>query len=419
MRTRSIRWIGLWALSSLIVAGCDDGGGGPNRDTAASVGSGAEGADDGADDGVDDGTPDDDGGDGDDGSGEPTELTSEEVRFYLSKLAPKIAGRSLSFEESEMIAGGGEEVIAAILQSWMNEPGYAESMRFMIADMLHASGARDGVDFELPGNLAAEIAALDLPWSVILTADYCVGADGAHIDCDTGAPYEAGVLSTRAYLIANKGRFNLTRAKRMLETFACRKYPMEQDIQIPLEKEVLIPMFQAENPEEQTVEEAKGGFGNGEGCYQCHSQFGAHAQIFVKYDGSGLYQEAATGQQDPAGELGRSFNDLYTSHMNDPARAMIEESQIFGMPVANMREAGEVISGSVLFQQCTVKNLIGRAFNVASGATTDIEAGIVEEIAQRVTADDPDPTIRAYMMELFTDRRIIDTVVATMSEGGE
>jgi hypothetical protein len=422
MRTRSLRCLGVWALASLIGVACDRGGGPDGDSTPGSAGSGADGADDAGDggDGVDDAADDGGGDGGDDGGAVPVELDAEHVRFYVTKLAPKLAGRSLTYEEGEMIDavdGDGEEVIAAIIGGWMAEPGFPESVRFMISDMLHASGTRDGVDFELPGNLAAEIAALDLPWSLILTADYCVAADGTHIECDTGAPYEAGVLSTRAYMISNKGRFNLTRAKRMLETFACRKYPMETDIQIPIEKERLIPMFQAESPDEQTVDEAKGGFGNGEACYTCHSQFGAHAQLFVKYDADGLYQAAATGLQDPAGELGRSVNNLYTSHMIDPAAAMVEDSQVFGTPVVDMRDAGDVITGSPLFQQCTVKNLIGRAFNIASGAATDIDDDIVAEVAQRVTADDPDPTIRAYVLELFTDRVIIDTVLSTM--GGE
>jgi hypothetical protein len=419
MRTRSVRSIGVWALSSLVATACY-GGNDPNGGSGAedSLGSGADGADDGVDDGADDDAADDDGAD--DGGPAPVELDADAVRFYLTKLAPKLAGRSLSYEEGQMIDavdGDGEEVISAVLQAWMLEPGFAASMRFIISDMLHASGERDGIDFELPGNLAAEIAALDLPWSLILTADYCVAGDGSHIECDTGAPYEAGVLATRAYLIPNKGRFNLTRAKRMLETFACRAYPMEDDIQVRLEKEVLIPMFQAENPEEQTVEEAKGGFGNGVGCYTCHSQFGAHAQLFVKYDENGLWQDAATGLQDPMNELGRSTNGLYTSHMNDPVAAMSEASQMFGQPVANMREAGEVVTGSPLFQECTVKNLIGRAFNVASGATDEIDADIVAEIAQSVTSNDDDPTIRAYVLEVFSNRVVIDTVVSTM--GGE
>lgn len=414
MNTRGFRCFGAWAFGLGAVAACDQGNGPGRMPAAESVGSAD---DDGGEVGGDDAPAlDDDGGD-DDGGSTDEALDTEEIRYYLGKLAPKIAGRSLSYDENALIDAGGEEALFAILDGWMNEPGFAESVRFMISDMLHASGERDGVDFELPGNLAAEIAAEDLPWSMLLTADYCVAGDGSHIDCDTGAPYEAGVLATRAYLIANKGRFNLTRAKRMLETFACRKYPMEPEIQIPLEKAVLIPMFQAENPEEQTVEEAKGGFGNGVACYTCHSQFGAHAQLFVKFDANGLWQDTADGQQDPAGELGRSTNDLYTSHMNDPAAARLENSQVFGAPVENLRDAGDVITGSPLFQQCTVKNLIGRTFGIASGASEEIEPEIVAEIAQRVTADDPDPTIRAYMMELFTDRRIIETVLAT--RGGE
>src|SRR5690606_20770392 len=156
--------------------------------------------------------------------------------------------------------------------------------------------------------------------------------------------------------------------------FACRIYPMEPAIQVPLEKEFLIPMFRAESAEEQTVDEAKGGFGNGTGCYACHSQFGAHAQLFVRYDDTGMWRADATGLQDeaPEAELGRSFDGLYASHFFDPVAAAAENSWVFGEPVANLHEAGEVISDSRLFRECTVKNLVANTFGLLSGATKDV-----------------------------------------------
>ncbi|MBC8071460.1 MAG: hypothetical protein IAG13_24245 [Deltaproteobacteria bacterium] len=370
-------------------------------------------------------TADDDSGEGDSGDesgGTPSDpeevapLSIDETRFYLARIAPQLASRSLSYDENQLIDEVGHLAIAPIIDGWTAEPGFAEAIRFMVQDQLHVSGARDGVDFELPGNLAAEIAAESLPWSTLLTADYCVDAGGRHTACDTGAPYESGVLATRAYMISNKGRFNLGRAKQMLETFACRVYPMESEIQVPLDKPVLIPMFQAESADEQTVEEAKGGFGNGAGCYSCHSQFGAHAQIYVRFDADGLWHADATGLQDPMGELGRSTGGLYTSHMNDAVAAMSEASQMFGQPVANMREAAEVLSDSALFQECTVKNIIGRAFGIPSGASAMIEAEVVSELAQQVTADSNDPSIRQYMIAVFNDRRVIDAVLANMED---
>ncbi len=367
------------------------------------------------------GTSDDggsgDGGDaGDEGASPPADasLTTEQIEFYLDRIAPKIASRSLSYGERELIRLTGEEAIARIVEGWTAEPGFAEAVRFMIEDQLHTSGARDGVDFSLPGNLAAEIALESLPWSTILTADYCVDSAGQHIACDTGAPYESGVLATRAYMIGNKGRFNLGRAKRMLETFACRIYPMESEIQIPLPKPVLIPMFRAETPEEQTVEEAAGGFGNGLACYHCHSQFGAHAQLYVRFDDTGLWREDATGLQDPAGEMGRSTNGLYTSHMNDPGAAQSENSQVFGVDVENLRGAADVISASPLFQECTIKNIIARAFALPSGASDSIDAELLGELARQLTQGTADPPITAYYRTIFTDRQVIDAVLATM-----
>lgn len=341
-------------------------------------------------------------------------LSEEAVRFYLAKVAPVVAGRSLTYEEFEMIGELGEDAIDPMVRSWVTEPGFAEAIRYLVQEQLHASGERDGVDYELPGNLAAQIAREGLPWSTLLTADHCVSATGEAIECDTGAPYAAGVLATRAYLLSNKGRFNLTRAKLMVETFACRVYPMETDVQPRLEKPVLIPMFRAESEEEQVVEEAKGGFGNGVGCYTCHSQFGAHAQLFVKFDENGVWRDEATGQQNPYDELGRSFDGLYTSHMFDPFAASSEASRVFGQDVANLREAAEVITDSELFPQCTVKNLVAHAFDLKAGATEDISATLVASVADDLTAASTDPTIAEYVIEVFTNEQVIDAVVASL-----
>ena len=212
---------------------------GDDDPTAASDPTVDDDEEDGESSGGGDDAPPDDGGM--DPAPELEPLTTDQVRFYLGMLAPALAGRSLSYDENARIQAEGEAAIIPLIDEWTLSPGFADSMRDMVQNELQASGERDGIDFELPGNLVAQVVSDGLPWSTILTADYCVDAVGSMIECDTGAPFEAGVLATRAYLIPNKGRFNLTRALRMLEVFACRGYPMEPDIQIPLEKDIFIP----------------------------------------------------------------------------------------------------------------------------------------------------------------------------------
>ncbi len=355
------------------------------------------------------------GDDDDTGATEPEmsePLTTAQVQFYLGRLAPALAGRSLSFEENAMIEADGEAAIAALLGSWTADPGFATSMREMVSTDLSVSGERDGVDFELPGNLVAQIVRDALPWSTVLTADYCVDAQGAMTECDTGAPYDAGVLGTRAFLISNKGRFNLGRAKKMLEVFACRGYPMEADIQIPLEKDFLIPMFRAVTPDEQTVEEAKAGFGNGAGCYTCHAQFGAHAQLFVKFDDSGVWRSEATGLQDPDGELGRALDGLYTSHFDDEEDAKSEFSWVFGQQVGNLRHASEVLADSQLFDRCTAKNLLAHAFGLQSGTSNEIDPHLAIALGEEIRDVSDDPTLQEIVVTVFTHEDVVRAAVA-------
>lgn len=364
--------------------------------------------------GVDPGTTEP-GGPGTTGPNEPDmlePLTTADVEFYLGRLAPALASRSLTYEENLQIEASGEAAISALLSNWTAEPGFAEAMRNMVSTDLSVSGERDGVDFELPGNLVAQIVRDSLPWSTVLTADYCVSAEGDMTECDTGAPYEAGVLATRAFLISNKGRFNLGRAKKMLEVFACRGYPMEADIQTPLEKEVLIPMFRAVTPDEQTVEEAEGGFGNGAGCYTCHAQFGAHAQLFVKFDDVGTWRSDADGLQDPDGELGRSPDGLYASHFDDPEASQSEFTWMFGQQVGNLRHATEVLADSPLFDQCTAKNLLGHAFGIESGTSQEIDAHLAIALGEAIDGISDEPTLQEIVVTVFTHEDVVRAAVA-------
>jgi hypothetical protein len=278
---------------------------------------------------------------------------------------------------------------------------------------LHASGMTEEVDLELPGNLAELLAREDRPFAEILTADHCVDGAGDAIPCDTGAPFNAGVLTTRAYLLANASRFNLQRARRMMYIFNCLQYPMDTTLQPPLAKESLIPMFRALTPDEQEVPEAQNGFGNGFACYNCHSQFGAHAQLFVKFDEQGLYHADATGLQDPDNELGRSLGGLFVSHFVDPVAATQELSQVFGIPVENLREAAEVLSSHPTFYQCGARNVIEWTFGLTEAEAAMTEQALLTDIAARALAADAEPSIGDLFRATLTHPDVIDVVLSS------
>ncbi len=332
------------------------------------------------------------------------------TRLYLSQLAPYLVGRELSTDELSQAEALGELAIEPMLKAWTAEPGFVEYARSIVQQKLSVSGTKGGVDFELPGNLAAYLVKNQLPLKNLLTADYCVSAAGAKIDCDSGAPFKAGVLTTRAFLMSRASRFNLTRASTLLKVFACRGYPMEDDLQPRLERTTLIPMFQAQVPEEQTDPLASNGFGNGFACYTCHGQFSAHAQVFVKFDSAGMYRETASGLQDPAGELGRSTNELFASHLKDPAAAKMEASQIFGKSVANLAEAAQVLAESPTFLRCQSRNLL--ELTLGLDPASPISATVLEKVAEAATAANPEPTFADLTVATFTNVKIIDAVAA-------
>ena len=343
------------------------------------------------------------------------EFTGAQILEYMRSISQLLVSRPLTSAEADTVVAGGVDAIEPMLRAWAGEPAFADNARYLMQQKLKASGERDGIDFELPGNLVAHVVKNDLPWSTILTADYCVDRAGEQAPCDSGAPFVAGVLSTRAYLAGNASRFNLGRANRMMNVFACRIYPMEAELQPYLDKTQLIPMFQANSAEEQTVAEAQGGFGNGSGCYTCHGQFGAHAQLFVKFDESGMYQPEATGQQDPAGELGRSVDGLMTSHFNDAARAADERSQLFGREVTNLADAARILASSEPFLPCQARGILQHTFGL--GESADLATEMLQAIASRAQEISTDPTFADIVVATFTEPRVILSVVGAV-EGG-
>ncbi|HRI06944.1 MAG TPA: hypothetical protein PKW35_03955 [Nannocystaceae bacterium] len=340
-------------------------------------------------------------------------FSKDQARAYLATIAPMVVGRLLTDGEEKLIDYYGSRGIVGIVEGWIDDPAFADTARMMMQIKLQASGQSDTIDFELPGNLAAHLAREQLPYAWLLTADFCVDGAGAEIPCDTGAPYSAGVLTTRAYLRANASRFNLRRARRMMYIFNCQVYPMPSDLQPPLEKSSLIEMFRALTPEDQTVDEAKNGFGNGFACYNCHSQFGAHAQLFVKFDQEGVYQPEATGLQDPENELGRSQNGLFVSHFVDPVAARLELSQVFGQPVAGLVDAGRVLSEHPSFYECGVRNVIEWTFGLAESEAAKTDLTLLQELAGRALARRPEPTFGDLFLVTLTHPEVIDVVLGT------
>jgi hypothetical protein len=343
-----------------------------------------------------------------------TPPSAADVEVYLRRLAPVFAGRVLNEAERARIASEGVDAVEPIIDGWSVEPSFALAARTMLEIKLGVSGEQGGINYDLPGNLVEHVVENDLPWSTILTSESCYGNDGAEMPCDTGAPYAAGVLGTRGYLAARAGRFNLTRASAMMNTFACRHYPLEDELQPRIEKMALLPLFRALSMEDQMDARAAGGFGNGFECYTCHGQFSLHAQLFVKFDRTGMYVADASGLQntEPTAQLGESYDGLMASHLDDPARAASEVSQVFGQEVTNLSDAARVISESRVFVECATQNVLAYGFTLDE--SVDLSARLIDEMTDRALARNPSPTFRDLVVATFADPTVIQTAVAQL-----
>jgi hypothetical protein len=322
---------------------------------------------------------------------------------FAGAVVPMLAGRTLQVSERTAVEAGGAPALRALLEAWVEEPAFADTARDLISVKLKASGSTANLDATLPGNLAAYGVKNHRPYGELLTSDTCRDASGAAIACDTGAPYTAGVLTTRAFLANTAGRFNLKRARTVLRTFACSDYPLSQTLQPSLARSQLILLFQNDKPPDGT----SGAFGNGHACYTCHSQFGAHAQPFVKFDSDGRWQANATGEQLAGGEQGRSFDKLFASHLADPAAAGLEASQYFGQPVQNLVDEAKVLAGHPLFLQCAVRSVLAYALGMSESEANALPESVVEEIVNEATAREAAPTLARLVIEAFSHPSVV------------
>jgi len=191
---------------------------------------------------------------------------------------------------------------------------------------------------------------------------------------------------------------------------------MEEELQPHVQKDWLIPMFQAQTPEEQTDPRAKNGFGQGAACYTCHGQFSIHAQLFVKFDGKGLWQTGATGMQSEGDELGRSMNGTMASHFADTVRAGKEGIEIFGKPVANLAEAAKIMARSPTFVECAANRYLDYVLGVQSG-TIEYDNQVFVQMGERIRAVNPDPTFSDIAVALFTDPVVVRSIIKSVTGG--
>jgi hypothetical protein len=217
-------------------------------------------------------------------------------------------------------------------------------------------------------------------------------------------------------MISRVSRYNLQRASALLRNFACRQYPMEATLQPLADKPTLLPMFQAQTPEEQTDPRAQDGFGDGFACYACHGQFSIHSQLFVKFDEAGMWQADATGIQDEMDELGRSENGTMASHFSDPTLSALEGVNVFGTPVANLAEAAQVMVESPTFVECAANRYLDSVLGIQSG-TIFYKNGLFVGLGERIRAVNPDPTFPAIAEALLTDPDVVVSIINSITQG--
>lgn len=322
---------------------------------------------------------------------------------YMSGFSHQIVHRPLTTQEISLIRTQGVQSFETITREWFNDPRFIDSAQFYVENLIRTSGQTNTVNMDIPGYLGRDIARRQRPYADLVTAPTCVNREGQTMACDSGAPFSAGVLTTKAYLVTKVGPYNIARAGKMVSQFLCTTYPLPETDEPRIALTDLIPQF-------ATVNGAIT-FGNGNNCYSCHSQFGHHAQLFVKFDLSGNYQASATGVQNPAATDGFSTNNTFTSHYRNAQRAAQESSQFLGQPAANLSAAGRVLAGNRRFLPCAVKNLMTHYMRLQPSVVTTIKPDLYMQIADRAKTYNMNPSFSHLLTAIIANQAVFDSYV--------
>ncbi len=331
--------------------------------------------------------------------------TPQQALSYMSYLSSKLINRPLTSQESSLIRSQGERAFAQIIDGWSNDSRFHQSAKQFVELLLATNGSSNGINFDIPGYLGLDIARRKRPYTDLITASSCVNAQGDTTACDTGAPFNAGVLTTRAFLRKAQGAYNIGRAGRMMSEFLCTTYPLPETLEPRLRAQDMVPEF-------ATMSGAIT-FGNGNNCYSCHSQFGQHTQFFVKFDLDGTYRAGATGLQSPGATDGYSQNNLLVSHLNDPVRARDESSQILGQRAANLQEASRVIANSTLFLPCAVKHLMRHYLKLSDQNMASIKPDLFRTIAEEAKVLNQNPSFSHLIQAIVTNKSVFESFKKT------
>lgn len=326
-----------------------------------------------------------------------------QVQSFLGYASSMMVRRPLTMSETKQIATQGRAAINPIVSAWSTEPAFADGAKGFVDQLFHVGGTNANINYDLPGNLAKAIAAKKRPFAELLTSNTCYDPNGNPIACDTGAPFTAGIFTTRAFLDSWNGAYNIRRAGKIIFYILCQSLPMPEDVEPKVKASELIAEF--------ATSDGKVQFGNGGNCYACHGQFSRHAQLFVKFDKTGKYFGGATGLGNPnAVAPGFSTNNTFTSHFSNPTTAASERSEILKRPAANLAEAAVVYTQRPEFLQCGVKNLMKYYLRI-DGEIEKIKPDLFRNIADRARSRNPNPGFGDLALEIALDPTVFNSFI--------
>ena len=256
--------------------------------------------------------------------------TNADYAAALRSASVKLRGRLPSQEDTSLVRSQGRTAYESLIDDYVDSDAFIHEMHALVSrslgmgdDTADAGGVL--VTTDAPADLAAYLIDSGLPWTELLSADYCIvssiDATGAmqfsETACTNGTPanMRAGVLTLHAflYVYGQSNTFNFQRTSVMQQFFNCGIYPVGDS---PLVRSNSTPggdpaQDEADPPRVHT--KYQGAMMNEDGteiaCAACHSALLSRRNAFAKFDRNGFYDASRTvlDVEQPADNEGKCY----------------------------------------------------------------------------------------------------------------
>jgi hypothetical protein len=236
----------------------------------------------------------------------------------------------------------------SVIDSYLEAPEFYTQLKRYFQDSFEMAGVVDNINHDEPANLAVYLVKNNIDYREVITADYCVDNNLNKIACSSFSKnpadannQAAGAITTQAFLKKWASAFNFFRTREIMQNFACKNYPNENEAGMKAEEI-------AGSAEVATFNLTSGS----PACYNCHKSMNPVASLFFSFDRKGFFNAIPNDNRAANEKILRvttqvaKVEDLLVNNV---------KPEFHGEEITSIRDYASKLSNNQIFRDCVAQ----------------------------------------------------------------